>query len=308
MNYCQNKIKNVLIIGLGGVGTVYANLISKNQDVNLRILVDEQRLLKYENSPRLLNNIPCKLQYITPKDSFNPDLIIIATKSNGLNNAIQLIKSYVNKDTIIMSFINGISSEETLSKYFEAEQILHSYIICHTITRIENNIIHDGITKVVWGDKNNNPANIKRVKNFFDDSNIIYELSDNIIKSLWEKFCFNCCVNQISAIKGYTFEQISNDKECLALIEDISKEINMLAISYGLNDINLVQSTFKNLKEMLPQGKTSMLQDVENGRKPEIELFGEEVLKRSQKQKLNLQKNKKLFEKLKSTLKQKQLL
>ena len=44
-------IKNVLIVGLGGVGAVYA---SKIQNVN--ILVDNKRLEYYKNNPTVINN------------------------------------------------------------------------------------------------------------------------------------------------------------------------------------------------------------------------------------------------------------
>ena len=161
MNYCQHKIKKVLIVGLGGVGTVYANIITHNQNIDLRILVDNTRFQKYKKNPRQLNGKTCNFKYILPTDSFSPDLIIIATKSNGLLNAIQNIKKFVKKNTFIISFINGLSSEKILADYFKEEQIFHSYIICHTITRCDNNVVHDGITKVVWGDKNNNQEKIK---------------------------------------------------------------------------------------------------------------------------------------------------
>ena len=69
-----------------------------------------------------------------------------------------------------MSFINGISSERILQEYFNPEQILYSYIICHTITRNGNNILHDGVTTVVWGDKNNDMSKTVVIKKFFEEN------------------------------------------------------------------------------------------------------------------------------------------
>ena len=301
MNYCQNKIKKVLLIGLGGVGTVYANILNNN-NVDLRVLVDKNRLEKYKKTPRLLNNKVCNFSYLLNTEEFFPDLVIIATKSNGIEDAIQQIKPFVSKKTFVMSFINGISSEEILTKYFDEKQIIHSYIICHTITRNGNNITHDGVTKVVWGDKFNDPNKIHIIKTFFDKNEINHEISNDILKSLWEKFCFNCCVNQISAIKNYTFEQILNDKDCLTLIKNVSKEINLLANAVGIKDANLVDTTFKNLNLMIPTGKTSMLQDFENARQPEIDLFGGEVLKLAKKYQINVPYNEQLFSSVKEKL------
>lgn len=308
MNYCQNKIKNVLIVGLGGVGTVYANIINQNPNINLKILVDNDRLEKYLKSPRTLNNKVCKFEYISPSEKFNPELIIIATKSNGLNKAINIIKPFVKESTFILSFINGLSSEKELASHFNEEQIFHSYIICHTITRNGNNVEHDGITKVVWGDKYNNLEKINLLKNFFQETNIDNECSTNIIKALWEKFCFNCCVNQISAITGFTFEELWNSQDCLSKMELISTEINIIAHASGLKDIDLVNSTINNLHKMIPTGKTSMLQDIENDRIPEYDLFSAEVIRLAHKFNINIPENKKLYQELKEYLNKKGLL
>lgn len=301
MNCYQNskKIKKVLLIGLGGVGTVYANLISKNKNIDLKILADNKRIEAYKKNPRTLNNKPCLFSYLQLGDTFNPDLIILSTKSTGLKTAVESIKSYVNKNTLILSFINGITSEEYLAQYFSEEQIIPSYIICHTIFRENNNINHDGITKIVWGDKFNNKNNINSLKQFFKETNLENVYSNYIQKDLLEKFCFNCCVNQISAITGYTFAQMQNDKSCLDEMKYISTEINAIANAMGIKDINLVQSTFAKLKEMIPDGKTSMLQDFENKRTPEIDLFGEVVIKLAKKYKIDVPYNLRLYSSLK---------
>ncbi len=295
MSCCQNCIKKVLLTGLGGVGTVYANLINKNKNIEFKVLADKTRLEKYKKEPRLLNGEPCEFEFITPEDEFKPDLVIISTKSTGLYDAIKNLKNFIDKKTIIMSFINGISSERILQEYFNPEQILYSYIICHTITRNGNNILHDGVTTVVWGDKNNDMSKTVVIKKFFEETKIDNKLSKNILNSLWEKFCFNCCVNQISAVTGFNFEQIWNSQECLSLIKNISNEINQIALKEGLTGIDLVKSSLENLYKMIPEGKTSMLQDIENNRTPETDLFGAEVLRLAEKHKLTVPYNKNLY-------------
>lgn len=295
MSCCQNCIKKVLLTGLGGVGTVYANLINKNKNIEFNVLVDKTRLEKYKKEPRLLNGEPCEFEFITPEDKFKPDLVIVSTKSTGLYDAIKNLKNFVDKKTIIMSFINGISSERILQEHFNPEQILYSYIICHTITRNGNNVLHDGVTTVVWGDKNNDMSKTVVIKKFFEETKIDNKLSKNILNSLWEKFCFNCCVNQISAVTGFNFEQIWNSQECLSLIKNISNEINQIAIKEGLTGVDLVKSSLENLYKMIPEGKTSMLQDIENNRTPETDLFGAEVLRLAEKHKLTVPYNKNLY-------------
>ena len=41
----------------------------------------------------------------------------------------------------------------------------------------------------------------------------------------------------------------------------------------------MIEETIENLNKMIPEGKTSMLQDVEAGRKTEVEMFAGTIIK-----------------------------
>lgn len=300
MNYCQNseKIKKVLLVGLGGVGTVYANLINHNSYVDLRVLVDDERLKKYLETPRKLNGVDCEFNYILPTEKFLPDLIILATKSDGFSDVVRLIKPFVQPYTILMSLSNGITSEDLLEQNYNNNNVIHSFVICHTISRDKNNVTHDGVTNIVWGHKHNDKNIISVIKQFFDDCNIENTLSTNILKDMWKKFCFNCCVNQISALKNYTFAQIREDDDCMELIKKISNEIQSIAEKIGIKGLDLQRYSVEKLYEMLPDAKTSMLQDFENNRIAEVDLFSNVVVQLAEKYSINVPYNKKLYNEL----------
>ena len=140
-------IKNVVICGLGALGLTYAN---KLKDIcELKILADTERINKYKNNPPKLNNKEITLNYITPTDNFVTDLIIISTKSTGLNTAIKYIKNFVNKNTIIISLINGIASEKLIESTYPDSRIIRSFFIGHSAVRIDNKVTQDGIGQIV---------------------------------------------------------------------------------------------------------------------------------------------------------------
>ena len=91
----MKEIQKVIICGLGAIGSLYADKISQHDNKNLRILVDEDRLRKYTQTPRKYNGKLLNINYILPNETnFKADLIIIATKYDGLNNAIKNIKNF----------------------------------------------------------------------------------------------------------------------------------------------------------------------------------------------------------------------
>ena len=105
----------------------------------MRVLVDEDRLEKYKKSPKVFNGKPLNFNYILPNATdYKADLIIIATKFDGLCDAIKNIENFVKEDTIILSLLNGVSSEELIAKKYGWKHIPISYFIGHSAMRDGN--------------------------------------------------------------------------------------------------------------------------------------------------------------------------
>ena len=293
----MREIKKVLLCGLGAIGGYYAAQFEKN-GLELKVLTDAERLERYSAAPRIINGEEYNFEYVLPEcEGYCADLIIIATKSSGLEAAINNIRNFVGEDTIILSFLNGITSEKKLAAEY-GEKVLYSYLLGHTFFRNGNNIIHDGKAKIVFGSTVKNDVRVLMLKSLFDRIGALYEVPEDIIKSQWRKFCFNCCVNQISAVTGKTFGEMKVSSECMELMKDICSEITEVAKSEGIEDADFYNSVLRSLDLMLPEGKTSMLQDIEAGRKPEADLFGKAVVDIGVRYGIDTPVNKMLYEKI----------
>lgn len=84
----------------------------------------------------------------------------------------------------------------------------------------------------------------------------------------------NVGVNQISALLRAPYGVFQKIGEARELMEMASREVIRLSerIGINLNEEDL-QRYIKVLDTLRPEGKTSMLQDVEAGRKTEVEIF-----------------------------------
>jgi 2-dehydropantoate 2-reductase len=281
----MNDIKNVLICGLGAIGTVYAAKLD-GTNFDLRVLVDAQRYEKYSHNPIIYNGKPLSLTYIFPNEKdFTADLILIATKMSGLADVLTKIKSFVSGDTVILSLINGISSEKIIAESYDAKNVLYSYFIGHSSVRKENLVTHDGVNKIVFGSNNKDDINsIKRVKKFFDTANINYEISDDIIHSLWLKFMLNVSSNPTTALFRMTFGEMLNNSAMMKMAVNVMKEVQAIAKAEGVNNTDvLIEEALENIKTMSKDGKTSMLQDIEAGRKTESDIFVGTIVKLGEK-------------------------
>ena len=104
------------------------------------------------------------------------------------------------------------------------------------------------------------------------------------MRALWAKFMLNVACNQISAILGLTFHQMHTSPSFKELATKVMKEVELCAKAEGINNTEtLIKEVFEHIKTITPEGKTSMLQDVEAGRKTEVETFAGTVIRYGEK-------------------------
>ena len=287
----MKEIKTVLICGIGAVGSIYANKINQYDSNNLKILVDEKRLKQYTKTPKIFNGKELILDYILPDDTnYKADLIIIATKYDGLNDAIKNIKNFVKEDTIILSLLNGVTSEELIAEVYGSKHVPLAYFIGHSAMRNGNIITHDGTGDIVFGikdEKTNDINDIKLLKDYFDKVGISYKTPRNMYRSLWLKFMLNIATNQPSAILNMTFGQMQKNKNFQNFYIKIMEEVLQIAKLQGVQDTEtMIPEAIEAFNKMSPNGKTSMLQDIEAGRKTEVEMFAGTIMKLGEKHNL----------------------
>ena len=278
----MKKINRVYISGLGAVGCVYASVIQDAGGVVLSVIADNERIRRYREEKITINGKLYDFSYITPDSAAEPaDLILIAVKQNSLDESVSAIKKFVGSDTIILSLLNGISSEEIIAGTYGMERILRSFVVGIDSVREGTNVMFSRLGRIVFGADEGSGGNDKvtAVKEFFDRAGIGYTIPDDIIREQWWKFMMNVGINQVSAILRAPYGVFHNIKEAQELLAMASMEVIAVAEKKGIKlttaDIEQHLEIFKTLAS---EGKTSMLQDVEAGRKTEVEIFSGAVM------------------------------
>lgn len=269
------EIKNVLICGLGAIGSIYA---TKIKNANLKILLDESRIERYQRDGLYFNNQRYDFSYILPSENnFKADLIIIATKSTGFLSAIKGLENFITEKTIILSLLNGIRSEDILKEHYSNTKVLYSYYVGHASMKTQNKVFYDGIGNIVFGEINNEKLSddVLALKNFFDKEKIDYIIPKDMLSSMWKKFIINLGLNQTTALFQAPYG-IFKVEYARKIAQNLMQEGVILAQKVGAKG-NFIEDAFKLIDEMPPEYKTSMEQDVEQGRKTEVDIFAGEV-------------------------------
>lgn len=278
----MQPIQHVTILGAGAMGSVYASLFFEMNPAGVSFMAKGERAERLQAQGIVVNDKRYAMPVVTPDDMSPPsDLIIVALKHHHLREALPDLKHRVGKNTIFLSVMNGLDSEAMIGTMYGSEKVLYAIAVGIDALREDSKVVYTTQGKIFFGEAENSrlTERVVRVQQIFERAGIICETPQDMIRMLWWKFMINVGVNQSSAVLRAPFGVFHQSEDARALMEAAMQEVVNLAQAAK---VNLVEQDIKNWYQYLftlsPNGKTSMLQDLEDGRKTEVEIFGGKVV------------------------------
>ncbi len=298
------KIETVSIIGLGALGILFGHHLSKNMPVEaLRIIADENRINKYAKDPVYCNGEKCNFHFVRPEDETGPaDLVIITVKFNGLDKAIEDIRNQIGEHTIIMSALNGISSEEIISKAYGWENLLYCVSQGQDGIRRGNSLEYQNMGLLCFGDREPGIVSdkVKAVEEFFLGTGFPHEVETDMQKRIWGKFMVNVGVNQAVGVYQGTYGVVHADGEARNTMVAAMREVMALSQKEGvLQTEEDLKYWLKVIDALHPDGKPSMAQDIDAERLTEVDLFSGTVIQLGKKHGIPTPVNQFLYDRIK---------
>jgi 2-dehydropantoate 2-reductase len=270
------------------MGSMYAGKLYDMSPDSVRVIAGPHRITALRQSGITINGKPYAFNYVEPGDRSQPPagLIIIAVKSPQLEEAIRDLRPFVGKDTIVISLLNGISSEDIIGREIGMQHLLYAYGIGMDAVREGYTITYANGGRIVFGEKHNEVVSgrVQAVKDLFERANISFQIPVNMEKAMWAKFMMNTGINQVSAVLKAPYGVFQQEGEARRLMLAASEEVLTLSRQIGIDlDAPDVIQFLRILDTLHPSGKTSMLQDIEAGRKTEVDLFAGTVIQMGKK-------------------------
>ena len=210
------------------------------------------------------------------------DVILFMVKNYDTLRAAEQIRPLVGPDTAIIPFQNGVEARAMLSNVLGARHVLGGVAFIPASIQEPGVIKHNAeLAKLVFGefDKQITP----RALSFLDaleKAGVTGEIPADISMVLWSKLMFLTSMSAINCITRQPVGLVQSDGETIALYMDAMREVAAVAATHGVslgeeaiaNNMALAQS-------FPPNNKTSMFQDLEAGRRLEIDYLSGAVVR-----------------------------
>jgi 2-dehydropantoate 2-reductase len=275
-------IKNIYIVGAGAMGTAYASMFLDAEGFSVSFVAKGDRLRRLNQNPLTVNGKSYSVPAIQPDQAVEPaDLILVALKYHHLKEALGDIAALAGENSLILSVMNGLDSEELIGAICGAEKIVHAIAVAIDAVREDAQTTYSTPGKIIFGQVHGGAGDedLELLEEALIRANIPYEISKNIMRSIWEKFMVNVGLNQASAVLGASYGVFQTNSSAKELTMMLMREVIALAQKTGIDLIeNDMGYCDRILAKLSPEGKTSMLQDIEAGRKTEVEMFAGKVV------------------------------
>ena len=125
----MRQVHTVALIGLGAMGAYFAPRLYEEFGDNFRVIAGGNRKKRLEDNGIVINGTRRYFPVVDPKECGEPaDLVIIAVKGYGLDQAIEDIRNQVGENTVILSVLNGVDSEQRVIEAYGEDKVLYYYM------------------------------------------------------------------------------------------------------------------------------------------------------------------------------------
>ena len=284
----MDKIKTVSLIGLGAIGTYLATQLQSTLGSNLRIIAGEPRRSRIQQDGMIANGKRYDFHLVDPAEETGyADLAIIIPKFMGLRTALTDMKNQIGPDTLILSPLNGVDAEEIVAEVYPAENIVSSLMMVSSVKKGNACVFDPKSAFIQFGEKTNKQLSerVLRIKELFEASGINVRIPEDMLRAKWLKYMINVSENQSSAVLGICYKAWTGISPSADFIrEKLAREVIAVAQAQG---INISEADLSKRRErimvVLPQNKTSTLQDIEAGRHTEVDIFSGTIMRLGKK-------------------------
>lgn len=280
-------------MGAGALGCLYGYMLQKEFDV---IFVARGKQLKaLKRGLKVTGIVEDFVRVNAVEKPMNADLTFVTVKSYDTENVAKELSKV--DCGIVVSLQNGIGNEEILMKYLDR--------VLGGVTTYASNLVDygwiefAGVGETFIGELNGVMSrDVIRVVDLLRSVGIKAYAVEDIVRRKWIKTVINSVINPITAILKIRNGEILKYKELWELALRVLNEGERVLRGMGFYED--LEGILKNVIYKTERNKSSMLQDVERGKRTEIDFINGAIVRKAEELGLDAPYNRALMLLIKS--------
>ncbi len=219
-----------------------------------------------------------------PSELGEQDLLVIGVKAPALANAADAARPMIGRNTLILPMLNGapwwfvpgdplrsVDPDGRIAASFPQSQLVGCVVhaACRRLGPAEVQVVH--ADKLILGEpQGGSSERVAALAALFEGAGIRIERSDDVRRAIWYKLWGNATINPLSALTRATADAILADAHCRAWMLEGMAELAAIGAAIGC-PISESGEDRMAVTARLGAFKTSMQQDLEAGRRIELE-------------------------------------
>jgi 2-dehydropantoate 2-reductase len=277
-----------VIMGAGAMGGLFgAQLASSGNDVCLvdpwkeHVEAIRSQGLKIE-SQGIRRVIPLEIT-TEPIAAGKADLILLFVKAHDTAKALDDALVLEKEDTVFLTLQNGIGNEEVICRQVDPKKVMLGVTNQGAALLGPGSIRHGGWGKTYIGELDGGQT--KRavgIARMFRNAGIETEVSGDIRRLVWEKLLINVGINPLAALTGVNNGELLDHPESLAVMEQLVSEAAAVARRKGISLEGDPMEAVKAVAGATRMNRCSMGQDLDQGRRTEIDVLNGAVVREAE--------------------------
>jgi len=271
------RAMRIAIVGSGGVGGYFGGrLAAAGVDVTFiargeHLAAMRARGLRIE-SPGGNVQVPRVSATDDPASVGPVDIVFFTVKLYDTESALATLMPLIGPETIVIPFQNGVDSVELLTRKIGRAQVAGGTAYVTAVIAEPGLIRHTAMERLIFGPVSGPPPVVlEELRDAGRRAGFDAILSERILVDIWTKFARLSVFSGMTAVTRSPIGIIRADPELRALMETALHE--SIAVARG-KQVPLLASTFNDAMSgfsgLPPQARSSMLEDLERGRRLEL--------------------------------------
>ena len=267
----------IAIIGAGGVGGYFgARLMASGEDVTFvargaHLAAIQSAGLRVE-SPK--GNL--YLRQVNATDDVQgvgqADIVLLTVKMYDLESAAATLPPLIGPTTVVVTLQNGVEAVDIVAEHVGRDHVAGGVAYVAAVIAEPGLIRHTSLDALIFGELDGRPSDrLVAFEAACKRAGFSARVSDHIDVDVWSKFSRLSVFSGMTAVVRSPIGVLRDDPDLLTMLEAACEETALVARVRGIALPDALMDEIRQMVRELPHhAKSSMLEDLERGRRLEL--------------------------------------